>query len=79
MKKYEVMGSIYRDALQERFDILNKALDRPCYTQIYSIQCESIEEIPDRFLDEHDEDLRNLPGHVYLWIKDGNEWKRITD
>jgi len=78
MQQFQVMASVYDDLTTEQ------ALTRiyfytPAYcTPIFTISCESIDDLPDVFLDKHGEDCDRLHGYVYLYAKSDGSWQRIT-
>ena len=78
MKKYQVMASVYDDLATEQA-LTRVYFQNPAYyTSISTISCESIEDLPELFLDKHGEECDRLRGPAYLYAQIGGQWKRIT-
>ena len=79
MKEFQVMVSVYGDLTTEQTRT-RIYFNTPAYcTPIFTISCESIDDLPDLFLDRHGEDCDRLRGHVYLYAKSDGPWQRITN
>ena len=79
MKNYKIMASIYDDLTTERALTRIYFYPSACFTPIFTISCESTDDLPELFLDRYGEACDYLRGHVYLYAKDDGPWQRITD
>lgn len=78
MKEFLVMASVYGDLTTEQA-LARRYFDTPAYyTPIFTISCESIDDLPDVFLDKCGRECDRLRGYVYLYAKSDGSWQRIT-
>ncbi len=78
MKEYHVVASIYNDLLKPNVVIKPWTKKPGCSTSIHMIKCESLEEIPDLFLDVCGNECYGMKSRIYWYVDAGNSWV-LTD
>ena len=74
MKKYYVVASIFDDLHTENVVRNPWAKDPRFSTKVHEITCNSLEEIPDLFLDVCETEFNQMNSRTYWYVNDGNGW-----
>lgn len=78
MKEYRVVASIYND-LHTPAVVRRPLAKKPGYsTSIHTVTCNSLEEIPDKFLDVCGDECYGMESRIYWYVESGNGWV-LTD
>ena len=77
MKEYRVMASVYDDLLTpaEVRRILLKEFGHN--SSIYTIKCDSVQEIPDLFLDAHGEECIYMRDQIHWYVETEKGWQLL--
>ena len=74
MNEYRVFASIYDD-LHTPAVVRRPFAKEPGHsTSIHTIKCNSLEEIPDKFLDVCGDECYGMKKRIYWYVDDGNRW-----
>lgn len=79
MREYLAMASIYNDLLTPAAVKRPHSDDPVCYTSVHRINCKSVDDLCDLFLDRHGAECDRLRGYIYLYAHIDGMWQRITD
>ena len=78
MKEYRVLASIHDDLLTPAV-VKNPLAKAPGHsTSVYTIKCNSLEEIPDLFVDVCGNECYGMNTRMYWYVDAGNGWE-LTD
>ena len=78
MKDYRVGASIYNDLLTPAVVRKPWAKERGFSTSIHMVKCNSLEEIPDLFLDVCGDECDGMKDRIYWYVDTGDGWV-LTD
>ena len=78
MNEYRVVASIHNDLHTPEVVKNPFAKDRGHSTSIHIIRCNSIEEIPDLFLDVCGDECYGMTNRIYWYVDAGDGWV-LTD
>ena len=79
MKEYQVLASIYDDLLTPKAVTRTLLQELGHCTTVHTIKCDSIDEIPDLFLDRYGNEciyMRNCI--IYWYVKTESGWQCIN-
>ena len=74
MKEYHVLVSVHNDLNTPAVLTKHHAKERGQSTSIYTIRCNSIEEIPDLFLDVCGDECYGMKSRMYWYVDAGYGW-----
>ena len=77
MKEYRVMASVYDDLLTPAAVRRTLLKEFGHYTSTYTIKCDSVQEIPDLFLDMYWEECIYMRDQIHWYIKTEKGWQLL--
>lgn len=78
MGRYRVIASLYDDLLRPSVVRRGNYLDVATETQIHTIECESVDELPILFAKQYGVELEQLRGTLYWYVEIANKWYSLS-